>query len=141
MKEATLFSLALFLAMSSLFLCSCADHPLPPSTPASSRPRIQGRRYTIKAKAVREYTFSDLSSCCFDDRGYVCRRYKTLWKERGEGIRREGLGGLLPTSIVRKRHGSSRRKFAFTYKSSLPQSPTLSSMLAARDLRNVEGPW
>ena len=32
----------LFLAMSSLFLCSCADHPLPPSTPASSRPKIQG---------------------------------------------------------------------------------------------------
>jgi hypothetical protein len=41
-KKVTLFSAALFLAMSSLFLCSCADHPLPPSTPASSRPRIQG---------------------------------------------------------------------------------------------------
>ena len=40
-KEVTLFSVALFLAISS-FLCSCADHPLPPSTPASSRPRIQG---------------------------------------------------------------------------------------------------
>jgi hypothetical protein len=40
-KEVTLFSVTLFLVISS-FLCSCADHPLPPSTPASSRPRIQG---------------------------------------------------------------------------------------------------
>jgi hypothetical protein len=40
-KEVTLFSVALFLSMSSI-LCSCANHPLPPSTPDSPRPRIQG---------------------------------------------------------------------------------------------------
>jgi hypothetical protein len=42
MKEPIAFSAAIFLVITALLLCSCADHPLPPSTPNSPIPRMQG---------------------------------------------------------------------------------------------------
>ena len=45
--------------------------------------------------------------------------------EAQENFRDEGLGGLLPQSVVRKRHANSHRKSAAIWRSLLAQSPIL----------------